>query len=417
MSISDLRKNIAEAKKLLISLKDLNDKLQYSPSNKKAFLVSASNSIVSRLKLINKAVPDILKDVSAVKKLNSDAAPIISQRKEIANFRYSSDSGQQKMIALNREDKERFLKELSISESHLKKVNEKSGSGDSIKPSVIAKLANSLFGGIAEKVAGAVPDLKQDLKESNSRFLISTYVAIAIFSSLSVFVLSILLLVLLFISGFAALAYVWVPPLLFFVSIVGFYMYPATKKSSINKEISTELPFATIYMSAIAGSNIEPTKIFKIIADSPEYKYVGVEMRKIINQIEIYGYDLVNALKNVAKSTINKKLAELLNGMATNIATGSSLQNYLEKKSQNLLEDYKMERTRYNDVASTFMDVYISVLITAPLILVMLIVIMSLTNLKFGSMSTHSMLTFSIVAVAVVNVIFLVFLQMKQPRV
>jgi pilus assembly protein TadC len=417
MSIADLKKNIVEAKKLLVSLKGLEEKLSYTPNNKKAFMVSAYNSILARLKLINKAIPDIVKDVSAVKKLNSDSPSIVSQRKEVSNFRYSSDSGQQKMISLNKGDREKFLKELSISESHLKKVNTQAGYSNEIRPNVIAKLSSSIFGGIAEKIANGVPDLKQDLKESNSRFLVSTYVAIALFSSLSVFVLSSLLLVLFFISGSPALNYAWLPPLLLFVSMVGFYMYPASRKSSINKEISTELPFATIYMSAIAGSNIEPTKIFKIIADSPEYKYVGAEMRKIINQIEIYGYDLVNALKNVAKNTINKKLAELLNGMATNIATGSSLQNYLEKKSQNLLEDYKMERTKYNDVASTFMDVYISVLITAPLILVMLIVIMSLTNLKFGSLSTDSMLTFSIVGVAIINVIFLIFLQIKQPKV
>lgn len=417
MSLEDIKRNISEAKKLTNGLKDLDEKIKYASGSKKDFLVSAMNSMFERLKLINKAIPDSTKDISAVKKLVSNSSLITSQKKEVTNFKYSLGAGQDRVVSLKREDREKYLKELSLSESHLKRAGGVSISDNSVRPNIIAKIASSMFGGIAESMGNAVPDLKQDLKESNSRFLISTYIAIAIFSSLSVFVLSILLLVLLFVSGVSVLMYAWVPLFLLFVSFVGFYMYPAARKSSINKEISTELPFAAIYMSAIAGSNIEPTKIFKIIADSQEYRYVGVEMRKIINQIEIYGYDLVNSLKNVAKNTINKKLAELLNGMATNIATGSSLQNYLEKKSQNLLDDYKMERNRYNDVASTFMDVYISVLITAPLILVMLIVIMSLTNLKFGSFSTDSMLTFSIALVAIVNVIFLVFLQVKQPKV
>lgn len=417
MSLSDIRRNIKEADKLISGLRDLNDKLKYATGSKRSSSISIIKSMFMRLKLINSAIPDSTKDISAVKKLVSDSLSTSSQKKDVINFKYNLGAGQDKVISLKKEDRGKYLKELSLSESHLKKMNNDSVPDRAIRPNVVAKIASSVFGGISEKMASAVPDLKQDLKESNSRFLISTYISIALLSSLSVFLLSAIAMVLLFVFGFSVIMYLWAPFLLLFVSMVGFYMYPASRKSFINKEISTELPFAAIYMSAVAGSNIEPTKIFRIIAESPEYKYVGVEMRKVINQVEIYGYDLVNSLKNVAKSSINKKLAELLNGMATNIATGSSLQNYLEKKSQNLLEDYKLERNRYNDVASTFMDVYISVLITAPLILVMLIVIMSLTNLKFGNLSTDAMLTLSISLVAIVNVLFLVFLQIKQPKV
>lgn len=416
MSISDLKNNISESKRILIDLKRLEEQISYSDDKRKRFLYSAMSPMIERLKILNSAIPNSLNDVSAVRKLSNNIE-IVSQKKVVSNFKYISSSGQQNMIALNKDDREKYLKELSLSESRLRKVKESSGSKGIVRPSVIAKISNKIFGRVAEKISNVTTDLKQDLKESNSRFLVSTYIAIGLFSSVSVLVLSILLFVLLMLLKVDVAVFFWTPPLFAFITAVVFYMYPSVNKSSLNKEISNELPFASIYMSAVAGSNVEPTKIFKIIADSPEYKHVGIEMRKIINQIEVYGYDLVTALRNVAKSTINKKLAELLNGMATNIASGSSLKNYLDKKSQNLLDDYKLERNKYNEVASTFMDVYISVLITAPLILVMLIVIMSLTNLKFGSMSTDSMLTVSIVLVAVVNVIFLVFIQIKQPKV
>jgi flagellar protein FlaJ len=224
-------------------------------------------------------------------------------------------------------------------------------------------------------------------------------------------------MVVLAISGVSVLSYFWVPLLLLLVLPTGFYLMPTLSKSAVDKEITNELPFAVIYMSAIAGSNIEPTKIFKVISQSSEYKNIGIEMKKIISQVEVYGYDLVTALKNVAKVTINLRFSELLNGMATNISSGSSLKNYLDKKAENLLMDYKLERNRYNEVAATFMDVYISVLITAPLILVMLVVIMDLTSLKLGNLSTESLLIISISLVALVNVFFLIFLQIKQPKV
>jgi flagellar protein FlaJ len=170
-------------------------------------------------------------------------------------------------------------------------------------------------------------------------------------------------------------------------------------------------------MSAIAGSDVEPTKIFQIIADSKEYKFVGREMQKVINQMELYGADLVVALKNIARTTLNSRLAELLNGMATNVSTGASLKNYLEKKSETMLIDYRLERERYNSLAANFMDIYISVLITAPLILIIIIVIMNVANLNFMQLSTSFLVGISLAILILANIAFLIFLKIKQPPI
>jgi len=114
--------------------------------------------------------------------------------------------------------------------------------------------------------------------------------------------------------------------------------------------------------------------------------------------------------------TSNKKLAELFGGMATNVLTGGSLRNYLDKRAENLLMDYRLERNKYISVAETFMDVYISILITAPLILMMLFVIMNLTGLGI-SLSLPALSLLSIGIVILVNIVFLIVLQIKQPRI
>jgi hypothetical protein len=416
MSLVDLNSNILESKKIIATIKSLGQQMKFTSPKDRALIISNINSLFSRLAMINRAIPDIVKSVSAVKKLEGSPSLVVP-KKDTVNFKYTSlNSGNASVVALKREDKHKFLKELSLSEVSLKKI---AGSDSTIiiRPNVYAVISNKIFGGIANSVANNFSDLKKDLQDSNSRFLLPTYLSMAMFTTLLSFIGGFILLGLLFALSVPALAFIWVPFILLFVVPVAFYLIPSSNKSSIDKEIQNELPFAVIYMAAISGSNIEPTKIFRIISDSSEYKYVGLEMKKIIAQVEVYGYDLVTALKNVAKLTINRRFAELLNGMATNISSGSSLKNFLEKKSEGLLLDYKLERNRYNEVAGTFMDVYISVLITAPIILVMLIVIMDLTSLKLGNLSTDSMLIISIGLVGLVNVIFLIFLQIKQPKV
>lgn len=418
MSLNDLKANISEAKKIVLNIQNLRQQLKYSNPKTRVLILENIKSSFSRLALINKVIPDILKDISATKKLVSDSLVKNVPEKNVVNFKYTSlNSGSASMVALKKEDKNNFLRELSLSEGSLRKLNTIKGVSKEIKPNLLATVSTKIFGKVANSLAENFSDLKKDLQESNSRFLLPTYVSIALFVSLSVFLLSIILMGVFAVLGFSVLLYFWAPLLLLLILPSGFYFFPTLNKSSVDKEITNELPFAVIYMSAIAGSNMEPTKIFKVISESAEYKNIGIEMKKIIAQVEVYGYDLVTALKNVAKNTINKKFSELLNGMATNISSGSSLKNYLDKKAENLLMDYKLERNRYNEVAATFMDVYISVLITAPLILVMLVVIMDLTSLKLGNLSTEALLTISISLVALVNVFFLIFLQIKQPKV
>jgi len=140
------------------------------------------------------------------------------------------------------------------------------------------------------------------------------------------------------------------------------------------------------------------------------------EIRKVLTQIDIYGYDLVTSLKNVAARTSNKKLSELFSGMATDISSGGSLKNYLGKKSEDFLIDYKLERKKYNDLAGTFMDVYISILIAAPLILMMMFIVMNVSGLNLGGFGINTLMMFSIAGIIVVNIIFIIVLNLKQPK-
>jgi flagellar protein FlaJ len=193
-----------------------------------------------------------------------------------------------------------------------------------------------------------------------------------------------------------------------------FYEYPLTQVASISNKIKSELPFAIIHMSSIAGSGIEPSKIFTIIALSTEYPIISKEVKKIMNHINLYGYDLVTALKNVAKTTSSPELAELFSGIAVNIAGGGSLKDYLSKKAESTLVDYKLERRKYSGVAETSMDIYIGVLIAAPLIFMVLLIIMNVTKMSIGiGMRTLSYLIIMIIALT--NVGFLIFLQFRQP--
>ncbi|MBT3398210.1 hypothetical protein HOA55_02400 [archaeon] len=419
----DLKKNVEHEKKIISDMNSIVAGIQGSPENRDFYIKSLA-SLTNQLRMLNKAVPELLKEWSPIKGMAGEVTPSgglpIRAKEKFVRMSYVSPSSKEKrFVTIDKKDRGEFLKKLKVSESgliNLQKKKKKEAEVIVNRPSYLAKISNQFFRKTSDRLAPQFDSLSNDLKKANLRFPIATYLSIAIFISLMAFVFGLIVFGVLMIFSLSNWVFIAIPFGLLAISLMGFYFYPSSESNSVQKNITQELPFAAIHMAAIAGSNLEPTKIFRIIAMSKEYPNIGKEMRKVINQVEIYGYDLVTALKNVAKRTSNKKLAELFGGLATNILTGGELKSYLEKKAENYLLDYKLDRRKYSDLAGTFMDVYISILIAAPLVLMMMFIVMNVAGLGFD-MSIVMLLAITVGAVILINIVFLIVLNIKQPRV
>lgn len=313
----------------------------------------------------------------------------------------------------------------------IKKGEEKTDKKKDKKIAGTKDLAEKVFSGFAKALITKkrFQKLGADLVKSNLDHTLISYVSLLIFSTLVASIIGIFLFIfLLFFNispvwpiitqitegiGVRFLKIFW---LLFIVPIGTYlfvYSYPALEKKSIAGKIELELPFAVIHMAAISGSMINPVKVFNIISSTKEYPNLEKEFNKLLNEINIYGYDLVSALKDLAENSPSPKLAELFNGLATTITSGGSMYEFFEKRSQTLLFDYKLDKEKNTKSAETFMDIYISMVIAAPMILMLLLMMMKISGLGI-SLST-SMITLLVVgAVSLINMFFLAFLQIKQ---
>lgn len=434
MSIEALKTNLEQTNSIFEEILELNQELNSAAGvEEKNFFDSAIASLETQLKLINNSIPNLLGAVEI-----KEREKVLPPKNIIAPL--ASLTG---LVVLNKKDRKRFIEELKISEDMLKKLRkgkktkERKKEEEAFKkPSTFISMASRVFSKQSFRLADSgFQQLKENLRKANMPVLLSTYISTMLFSSLLAFLISVILAVLLSFFKIAMVAGKPYPvfslllssdlPLrlaknlaLSFLAPVAtfalFYIYPASQASSIKKKIDGELPFAVIHMSSIAGSGVEPSKIFKILALSPEYPVISKEFKKIMNQVNLYGYDLVTALRSISKSTSSEKLSELLNGISTNISGGGSLQNYLDKKAEETLLDYRLEMKKYSNVAETSMDIYIGILVAAPLIFMVLLILMNVTGMGFG-MSMQSMTYFIVGAIAVMNVFFLLFLQVKQP--
>jgi flagellar protein FlaJ len=411
-----LKDNLKQEKEIVLEMRAIAVGVYDNPENHDIYL-KALKSLAEHLDVLNNAVPELLKEKSPFVKKDD----LVKKKKKVVNISYvSPSSNKKKFVTINEKDRAEFLKKLKLSEdslSRVKKIEEKSTGMKERKPNRYVAFSNKYFREYSDKMSPKFGDISKDLKRANVHILLSSYLSMAIMSSLIAFSLGLILFIIMIIFSLSNWIFIVAPFGFTGLALSAFYFYPASTASSVHKNISYELPFATIHMAAIAGSNITPVKIFKIIAASTQYPNIGAEMKKVVVQIEIYGYDMVTSLKSVAKTTSNKRLSELFSGLATNISSGGALKNYLDKKSESFLVDYRLERQKYSALAGTFMDVYISILIAAPLVLMMMFIVMNVAGLGMGGLSINSMMVLAIGGVVIVNIIFMVVLNMKQPRV
>ena len=333
---------------------------------------------------------------------------------------------------LPKSKKKKLMEELNIDEEELKRLyhskEKKSLIGEDFTvyvPSEYGKVSNKLFGDFVDeaiiKKGSLFKNLSDSVKISGMNVLSKTYVSMILFSTFlgaiaigvlatSISILMNLGIALTIMVGLSSLI---LAGILIFVTM---YAYPASEAARKSKAINNDLPFAIIHMSAVAGSGARPLSIFRLLLNSEEYKGLESEIKKIVNYVNLFGYDLSTALKSVSLRTPSKRLRELLNGMGATIESGGSLKSYLNSVADNTMNTYRLERKKYVESLSTYSDLYTGILIAAPLLFMVALAIINIMGGKIGGMSVSSLAwggTF--IVIPVVNVLFYLVLNITQP--
>ena len=336
--------------------------------------------------------------------------------------------------SLSKELKKRYMKEIHLEEEFLsgfiKPKQEvkptKEVEYTIYKTSKYGKLANRFFENSGVYLSKTYPDLFKNLykslKSSNIKILSKTYVSILLFTSFLMcfsvmfisLVLSILMNVGIFSSLIRAFAFAFTAGVLTCVMI---YFYPSTIVGTKRKAIKNDLPFVILHMAAVAGSGAQPISIFNLVLSSGEYKGLEPEIKKIVNYVNLFGYDLSTALRAVAKTTPSPEFKELLTGITSTIETGGDLKNYLKGKAEDTLSTYKLERKKYVRSLETYSDVYTGILIAAPLLFSVTLTIINMLGGKIGPFDIKTLALVGVYGVLpLLNIGFIVFLNTIQPE-
>jgi archaeal flagellar protein FlaJ len=196
-----------------------------------------------------------------------------------------------------------------------------------------------------------------------------------------------------------------------------FYTYPSLLSGKRKKDIETALPFATTYMATIANSGAPPITMFKVISQFGEYGEVSKETEKIYRDVEVFGMDIVGAVRKTASRTPSEELKELLWGMDNVITSGGNLGDFLHEKSRNFISEYSRRLEQYAKTLSVLIEVYLTLILVGSVFFVIITALMGLIGGGGGMGNYLSFIQFLVIFIVMpfVSMGFIVLIRTISP--
>ena len=347
VAFENIKKRIAKEKNLVKEIEEYKKEIRDATNEEKKKKLDLK--LKEHIKILKKLNEENLQDIKKIHLLRPLGAETEYNKKN-ENYEFSEDNDLKSIGGKIYRQKELYLQGLeretirrlrehkkSIEERRKKKVKQKSKYSE-ISSRFFSKFSKQLLG------KESFQKLEEDLIKANLDHSPTGYISLILFTTLISFIVGGFITLFFLFFNLEALSpfitqvtepinirFLKIFWLIFVIPVGTFFMmyiYPSLEKKSSEFKIDNELPFATIHMAAISGSMINPIRIFEIIISTKEYPALEKEFTKLLNEINVYGSDFVNALKNTAKNTSSKRLAELLNGLATTINSGGDLPNF-----------------------------------------------------------------------------------------
>ena len=156
-----------------------------------------------------------------------------------------------------------------------------------------------------------------------------------------------------------------------------FMVYPNVVAGNRRRSIDASLPYAINYITSMSTAGITPAEVFRLLGDSPIYGESAVEARYIAREIDIFGRDLIDAIRIVSSSTPSRRMKEFLQGAMASIASGGNLTDYFRTKADQYALENRQTQKLFLDTLALIAESYVTAMVAGTLFLIILQSIMS----------------------------------------
>jgi len=284
---------------------------------------------------------------------------------------------------------------------------------------MISKYAFRLFGDLAKKIEPYFPELKEELRKADLKISPQEYIANALFASLLSFIVTLpfIALSISIFTGAFLFSYLMSITLATGLPTAVFLIYLNYPKSIIKdreKKIDAYLPFSALYLSSIVSSGLPLHKAIKMFVEFEEHRSVAKEMKKIVEDVEFYGLDILSALERAVNRTPSRKFREFLYGILATIRGGGNLFTFMKERTADFFIDYRRKLSEFSHSMTIYTEIYLVAVVLGTIFFVILTSVVS--ALGGATQNILGLQLFMIfVFLPMISILFLFLVRKAQP--
>lgn len=195
------------------------------------------------------------------------------------------------------------------------------------------------------------------------------------------------------------------------------YIVPSFLVKLRTQKLADELPHFIGYMSTLASSNQTLEDIFKIIAMEDSQEEIVKDARYIVRNIDVFGMDLVGAIKDLRSKTPIGAYLEMLDGAISTFETGGSLKEFFNATAKVQLEERKINVKKSIDTLGIVSEIYTVLLVVFPLLSIIMLSVMSIMTtslMGFDLPTLIALITFGILPLC--GVLMMIMMDSMIPK-
>ena len=165
------------------------------------------------------------------------------------------------------------------------------------------------------------------------------------------------------------------------ITYIPFLYWPRMKAADRKILMEAGLTSTASYLSAMSSSGVPPDRLFYSLAGeesvAPE---ISKESKRITRDIEIFGYDILRAIRTASERSPSERFSKFLDGMSATITSGGDLTFYLSAETKALMKLKEEETKEFIEQLGVLAEIFMIIGVVAPLFFVVILAILAVIS-------------------------------------
>ncbi len=192
--------------------------------------------------------------------------------------------------------------------------------------------------------------------------------------------------------------------------------YPYYMGNIRKGKIENAIPHTVNMLLGMARGGVPLSASFRFIAENRHiFDEASREFGKIVELMDVFGYDMQSAMRYVSQTTPSEKFSNFLENFLNVVESGGNIVEYLKLKSEQLFEEREKYHALFFETLQLIAEIYLAMFIITPLFFLTVLVVFQI--LQGGILAGYKVALFTFLPIGSIMIIYLILGMMpKEPR-